>query len=301
MFGDLPPEQQRLLMEDLEQHGQRQPIEILPDGTIIKGHQRHLAAQQLGWTTIDVIVRYDLADAADDVVEAELIGDNLFRRQMSPLARARAIKRMIEIKHGVRKDGLDLLSLGQLKQEIAEQLQMSKRNVNRHLNVLATPTSVQNAYDRGELTLVTTEKIAMLPKHNQEELAKRLKKGEKAKTLVTEYLTKPDPRHKKVGDAVASFARGLATAHHDLDGRVDKVSKFFVMSVLDELLNAQAMIEQLLAKRNDPDPPSLGELFRGLRLDDSVSGEDEDIVSEPASEVITQSKTTPSRRKDRRK
>ena len=36
------------------------PIEVLEDGTIVKGHRRHAAAKLLGWETVEVvIVRYD--------------------------------------------------------------------------------------------------------------------------------------------------------------------------------------------------------------------------------------------------
>jgi ParB-like chromosome segregation protein Spo0J len=89
MFGDLPEEEIRALAEDMARNGQRQPVEIRPDGTIIAGHQRVLAAKLLGWTEIDVIVRYDLEEQGDAAVEAYFVGDNLFRRQLSPLATSR--------------------------------------------------------------------------------------------------------------------------------------------------------------------------------------------------------------------
>ena len=97
MFGDISEEERRALADDMERNGQRQPVEIRPDGTIIAGHQRVLAATLLGWTEIDVIVRFDLEEKGDAAVEAHFLGDNLYRRQLSPLNRARCIRRLMEI------------------------------------------------------------------------------------------------------------------------------------------------------------------------------------------------------------
>ena len=69
MFGDLPKEELAALAADMEKNGLRDPIEILPDGTIITGHHRVDAAKLLGWAEIDVIVRDDLAAARCPAVE----------------------------------------------------------------------------------------------------------------------------------------------------------------------------------------------------------------------------------------
>src|SRR4051812_6738101 len=61
LFGNLPDEELRALAEDMRRHGQRQPVEALPDGTLLAGHQRLRAARLLGWDKIEVRVRHDLA------------------------------------------------------------------------------------------------------------------------------------------------------------------------------------------------------------------------------------------------
>jgi ParB-like chromosome segregation protein Spo0J len=82
LFDDLPEAQFEELAADMEANGQRDPIQILPDGTIIDGHQRRRAAGTLGWTEVDVIVRDDLTDAPEEMVEQSMIDANLHRRQI---------------------------------------------------------------------------------------------------------------------------------------------------------------------------------------------------------------------------
>src|SRR5262245_52989614 len=87
-FGDLPEQELEALAEDMRKNGQRQPVEALPDGTVVTGHQRVRAARMLGWAEVAVVVRADLARAGEAAVEAHLLADNLVRRHLTPLARA---------------------------------------------------------------------------------------------------------------------------------------------------------------------------------------------------------------------
>lgn len=64
-FDDVPDKELAALAADMKRRGQRDPVEILPDGTVIAGHQRVRAAERLGWKEIDVIVRTDLAGAGN--------------------------------------------------------------------------------------------------------------------------------------------------------------------------------------------------------------------------------------------
>jgi ParB-like chromosome segregation protein Spo0J len=59
-------DQVRRLAATIREHGWDQPIVTEPDGTIIKGHGRRLAAIKLGLTEVPVIVRHDLTKAQAD-------------------------------------------------------------------------------------------------------------------------------------------------------------------------------------------------------------------------------------------
>lgn len=47
------------LAADMEKNGQDEPVEVLPDRTIVAGHGRVDAAKLLGWTTIRCWIRRD--------------------------------------------------------------------------------------------------------------------------------------------------------------------------------------------------------------------------------------------------
>src|SRR5690242_6982515 len=95
-FNDLSEEDLAELVRDIEANGQRTPAEVLPDGTILCGHQRVRALLLLGRKTVWVVVR---ADLAGDRRAAELlmIEDNLHRRQLSALDRVRCYVRIVEL------------------------------------------------------------------------------------------------------------------------------------------------------------------------------------------------------------
>ena len=89
VFADLPDEQLEELATDLKLNGQLVPIEVMPDGTIICGHQRVRAARKLGWSTVRAIIRDDLAELGKAAVFDRLVSDNLNRRQLDQLTQAR--------------------------------------------------------------------------------------------------------------------------------------------------------------------------------------------------------------------
>ena len=72
-FNDLSDTELQSLARDIEDNGQLTPVEILPDGTIIAGHQRVRAVKSLGWEKVRVWVRQDLADAGEEAVEKRLL------------------------------------------------------------------------------------------------------------------------------------------------------------------------------------------------------------------------------------
>jgi ParB-like nuclease family protein len=56
-----PQEQIDKLAKSIAKYGIANTIQVEPDGTIIAGHGRWLAAKHLGWTHVNVIVRSDLS------------------------------------------------------------------------------------------------------------------------------------------------------------------------------------------------------------------------------------------------
>lgn len=175
IFGDLPETELRALAESMRRHGLRHPVEILPDGTIIAGHQRvRAASEHLGWTQIEVIVRHDLAAQGDAAVRLLVLADNLDRRQLDPIARARALKAQADLLR------VKFRSAGTGCQEfrawLAERLggRLSGRQLDRYLRLLETTIEVQQAVSSRQLTMDAALRIAGLAGSVQQEVVRRI-------------------------------------------------------------------------------------------------------------------------------
>lgn len=82
LYGlSLGPERIKDLAEDIKEKGQRVPIEILADGTMLDGHSRYLAKQLLGHDMVWVVI------VADNMTEPQIlryiIDANRSQRRMS--------------------------------------------------------------------------------------------------------------------------------------------------------------------------------------------------------------------------
>jgi ParB family chromosome partitioning protein len=213
----------RELADNMKKEGLKVPVEILPDGTIICGHSRVEAAKQLGWETIEVIVRYDLAERGEAAVEMRLIEDNLHRRQLSPLAQARAFQRLKELG---RRRPADNLSHGErvdLRDRLGEEFGMSGRNSDRYLAVLRTLPAVQDAFDRGDLPLALAAQVASLAQEVQAQIANEIEAGRPPKEVVREHLARSTNSPKAARTAYHRLLRALEAGNAELDGRANEI------------------------------------------------------------------------------
>ena len=246
MFGDLPAEELAALATDMEKNGLRHPIEILPDGTIICGHQRVLAAKLLRWTEIDVIILHDLAKEGPAAIEKYFIADNAERRQLSPLGRARCIKRQFELEKNHGSANLNVWQIEALKAKVAKRMNMSLRNVNRYLLVLGSPMPVQEAFDRGEVTLINAGKIARMDETVQRKIAERIKNGEDAANVVAEYLEKASRNVNAVHGEYKLLLSHLRRGVHQLNGQCHALGGRPLTLGYATLLKALALLAELI-------------------------------------------------------
>jgi ParB-like chromosome segregation protein Spo0J len=208
LFGDPPERELADLAEDIEKNGLRHPIQSTPDGQVIAGHQRLAALKRLGHKQVEVEVRYDLADKGEEAVERELINDNLIRRHLSPLAKARCLTRLLEIEN--EKKGPEDPPLGkeEMKKAIADRMNLSPRTLNRYLLVLTAPKTVQQAHELGTISLVEACKVASLPAADLELLEQSLAAGGDVRAEVRAAVRRPprtDPPHRVVSRLLAGF------------------------------------------------------------------------------------------------
>src|SRR4051812_16343774 len=81
-FTDMTDQQLADVADDISRNGLKEMIEILPDGTIVSGHQRVQAREKLGLEEVEVQVRYDLESASPGEVKRAFLGPNIFRRHL---------------------------------------------------------------------------------------------------------------------------------------------------------------------------------------------------------------------------
>lgn len=100
-YSDLPEEKYAEVKRSIEINGIRDPLKVLPDYTIIAGHQRFRIAQELGLEKVPVII----LDVTAEEAEYLLIADNEERRQedndpIKKAKRAKFLKEYWRIQHG---------------------------------------------------------------------------------------------------------------------------------------------------------------------------------------------------------
>jgi ParB-like chromosome segregation protein Spo0J len=181
LVGNMPPVEFEALVADIKAHGIQNPLIILADGkTIVCGHQRCRAAAELGFKQVPCIVRRDLRDPGDPIVIKLLLSDNLRRRQLGPLEKARYTKKLFEIESGRPLDPdcyWDHKRQIAVRDSVGKLLGCSGRNAARYLAVLNTPTAIQQAFDVGLLPLAITERISFLKPEVQQKLAESISKA----------------------------------------------------------------------------------------------------------------------------
>lgn len=185
IFGAVSQREIERLAKDIKTHGLLNPIEVTVDGTIICGHQRLSAVILLGWTEVLVWVRADLNETG---VTRRFIQDNVNRRQMSLLAKARAFRALKALK---KSDPDHSCMAGRnRREELARELDLgvSGKTLERLEWCLTLPIELQEAVDNRTLPMTRALLVAKLSMGRQTQIAKRVATGEPVKDVVNEVL-----------------------------------------------------------------------------------------------------------------
>ncbi len=251
LFPPLPDDELHALAKSMKENGLRSPLHFLEGGVILFGHERCRAARLLDWTDIDAGVRHDLTDASPDAIEKLIITDNLEHRHLSPLVNIRCLQRLWEIDQQCSARELGDVQKVALLDAIARRLNLSQRSVNRYLQVLRTPTAVQAAYERGELTLTAAGRVAQFVKADQERVAQQIEAGGNAAAVVEALLRTGSQDPREVQRTWERFVRYLAESVDRLDGRVGELPALQVESERETLLAAQQLLVALLKRAGE--------------------------------------------------
>ncbi len=174
------------LKRDIQTRGVRQPVEVTRNGMIVDGHQRVRACRELGVEEIDAIL---CQDTAQDEIDRNFVLSNLQRRHLDPVTKARALSALVAMeKRRLQDEGAELE--GDLRDHIAEVLggKISGRTLDRYLQFTRLPSLVQRVVDRGELPMTRALLIEKLSSAQQQQIADRIKNGEKARDVVDEFF-----------------------------------------------------------------------------------------------------------------
>lgn len=154
----MPPttaEEDAELVADIRRQGMLEPIEIVPNGTILSGHRRWAAARRLGWESVRVLVRHDLAAQGETAIERRFWKANLVRRQLSLSDMVRMYVRLRRLSpRGSQRRGQ-----GALRDELAKRFQLTGRSLDRWAIIYEGPAEIRQAVESKQLPLVKAGKL----------------------------------------------------------------------------------------------------------------------------------------------
>ncbi|MCL6557281.1 MAG: ParB N-terminal domain-containing protein [Firmicutes bacterium] len=171
-YGDPDPEKYEEIKRSVEAHGIRDPLKVLPDYTIVAGHQRYRIALELGLEKVPVIV----GDLPEKEAEYLLIADNEERRQSDddPIRKAKRAKFLKEY-WDVRRKSHNLkgqnvpLELKTMK-DVAEAIGEDERTTKRLLKLNDLIPEFQSLVSSGEMGATAAYELAFLSPETQKSL-----------------------------------------------------------------------------------------------------------------------------------
>jgi len=268
--GTLAEADEYALREDLRINGQRDPIKILEDRTIVDGHQRTRLLGELGHAEVLAIV-IEL-DGDEKQQRVQFLQQNMSRRQLSPLQHARLELRLYEADHGLNVgEATDPRRWDEVKAVVRHRVQGSPRHVNRVLRVVLLPDPIIIAVEQGRLSMTIAEKLDKL---DAEELAAVVEQIEEAladdaadiNAIAKSYLAAPQPKWnpERDFDQLCTVLESFADQH---GANIQKMGHRF-LPYLARLGNGKAMLDRLVAQLETIDPDAdpfadLAELLEG--------------------------------------
>lgn len=159
-FDDVSGDKWNEFLESIRKNGVREQIIVTDDMVIVSGHQRVRACKELGIQVIDAKIEHYNSD--DDVVR-DLIEINTKQRGVisdSEIKIGRRIKFLEEyygVQHGnnqhTERSGHNVNSKSQ--NDLAEELEMSKRQMARYKSLTELIPELQSAVENGQITATT--------------------------------------------------------------------------------------------------------------------------------------------------
>lgn len=191
-FDDVSGDKWNEFLESIRKNGVREQIIVTDDMVIVSGHQRVRACKELGIQVIDAKIEHYNSD--DDVVR-DLIEINTKQRGVisdSEIKIGRRIK-FLEEYYGVKQGGNGSnqyatkeqsghnVQLAKTQDDIAKDLEMSKRQMARYKSLTDLIPELQDAVESGQITATTAMGfVKKLSPEEQKKLAEAISGQDKA-------------------------------------------------------------------------------------------------------------------------
>jgi ParB family chromosome partitioning protein len=179
-FGE--DEKDKLIREHLSKFELLQPVVVRFDNKsrrykLLIGRRRFFALSQKGETEIPAVVT-ELEGAE---AEAASLFENLIRKDLSPLEKARMVKRLVES----TKSGI----MG-----VSSKYGLPKSTVSEWLSILELPEPLQEGIEKGQITTYEAIRIARSSKAVQNRLVTAAAQGRLQEVMVEEGVKRGAPK-----------------------------------------------------------------------------------------------------------
>ena len=200
------------LYDSIKANGINEPVKARPrEGgglELLSGHRRHDIAKQLNYPVPVVIVQED-----DDSARIEVVDGNLHRQDIptSELARAAKMKMEALARKAGRRSKMDQLT-GPSKrtdQIVAEDMGMSRNQVNRLVRIDALVPELKQQVDEKKLPFNTAVELSFLKPEEQGKVVDFIKKEQMVPSLVQATQLKEASRAAQAAEKAASKAAPL--------------------------------------------------------------------------------------------
>lgn len=159
-FDDIEGKAYEQFRESIKNEGVVTPLIVAPDMTIVSGHQRLKACEDLGIKKVPVIIREDLDD--EDEKLKKLLATNFMRQKNDPAKQVKVASEYVELV-GMKQGRPDKTSESRSflsRKEIAEQLGVSETCLRELLDIdRKLIPQIRELFDNGEITKYTANKV----------------------------------------------------------------------------------------------------------------------------------------------
>jgi hypothetical protein len=221
-----------------------QPIEVLPDGTVLRGYEYVAAAEKAGRAELDVIRLDGLQAMGEAVIESHVIESAVHDGNISRMAKLRCLQRAIEISDQLPRGWRPRYSRQDLTTAAMELFGKNRRSVQHFIQALKAPREVQDALDAGMLNVHEAKAVAGLKQDSKDEVALAIRGGGVPREVVKKYITSQSQKHKDVTKARDALMKSLERGLRDLEGRIGEVG-WLTVEQSETLARARGMLEGL--------------------------------------------------------